>query len=1553
MEGPLLVPSLDAYNMIGTSLRNEIQRGNQSYEEVQDALLKTDFGQAYANLLLKGTLHLAPDSETTRGFVSFMSDTMNSFNDMSIKIHANEDVAVDYILDHLNERTFALVVLDRIEDKSIKYTLRFNSTLVPNTNLVINDFTLGLGTDYQQYLISGFMPLQSMINDYAFNSTNVSSYEDCRVPRPFFMPFPTPAYDANPFFLRVGFLLGLAMVMSTLYPISRLAKSIVEEKEIKMRELLKISGVKDWIHHFTWFIHGFILFFWIAVTSSRLSSSSYMPKSDTGIVFMFFFLFSMSEITLAFLISVFFSNAKLAAIAAPVVLFCSILPRFAFVGTNAYEGATYKYLACLLSPTAFAFGAQIISDYEYADVGVNFVNIDNGEFSLLGVMQMLTVDIFIYAFLAWYFDLILPGEYGTSRHPLFFLSCKYWASFVYSFDCRDNQIPIGSNNNSMVDDTSLLPPEMNDTSVPENIEPLTSIQKQHVKIVIRNVRKEYANKKVAVQNLSVAMCESQVTCLLGHNGAGKSTTMSILTGLTPSSSGSVNIYGYDIANSLEDIRSLTGICMQQDVLYPSLTVYEHLMMFGNIRGLSCHTLRVAVDSIMASVFLVEKKHVAAASLSGGMKRKLCLAIALIGDPKFLVLDEPTSGLDPYSRRAIWDLIQKKKQGRVIMLSTHFMDEADLLGDRIAILSDGQIRCSGSSLYLKTRFGAGYVLSLSLENQQRQQLQEQVQRKLLDETDTGIQFRNHNNHSIIMSSGGEHQLVCVNKISDLIGSIVPGARLRSNVAGEIMYTLPLDSMDKFATLFKEFEKPQRKQELGIVNFGVTITSLEQIFVALAKERNDLIDSGKITDIHAKDAGCYENMMKTLCCRKEGNNSNTGLPIDYVDVHADIEMADMQYIDDDLQQGATEEITIDSNNHQEDEAQVKVHEWTRTKIQLRELLRKRYVVMSRDQKGFFFQVIFPVLQVILILAILTIQYNPSGRKMKMSTAEFSKNFQVGILDGDEITSATTEWLTSSIVKDSHLINIYARTYDLGLNSSQNLSQTLHSYLDPLIEPAYTYEYEDEYFVVGRYKRRYGAYVFGDEITTYIDVDLSELLNGTNTSVLNTTALLQGNISIFTIAESIENQVNDAFAVNINATSLLIQAINNSDTNLTIANLTLPELISIVGGPRINITTQIPSEVTIMHNSTCPHATVMFQNDLIGEVFKTCGNQDIDRSSSCGDGYCAFNHPLPVTKQFSIIVKIILSVVAGLFILVPLCYLPAAFVTFLVKERVSKSKHLQLVSGVSPSVYWVSTLIWDYTLYCILVLSIMITLFGYGQSASSTYVNNFSSVFAVFLLLMMYGLAVIPLSYIYSFLFDNYSTAQISITVIHFITGFIFVIAYYITVNIPEVKYIGDSLTYFFWWFPPYNVGQGLLNISANYFFIYLTKKEISYLSWDVTGRNIVFLVLQFVFFFGCVILSETKDLYLKLKALFSWAIRRANNDMGKSDCNDGVDKTDVDNDDDDDDDVIEEMNNVNAVMNSQSMNDYSLLLHHIKKTYGDDAMLPCSTLKRAVRDVSIIL
>lgn len=118
---------------------------------------------------------------------------------------------------------------------------------------------------------------------------------------------------------------------------------------------------------------------------------------------------------------------------------------------------------------------------------------------------------------------------------------------------------------------------------------------------------------------------------------------SILTGLHECTSGLVSIYGHDLSSNLRDIRELTGVCMQQDVLYPYLTVYEHLVMFGRIRGLYCQQLELAVVAIMAKVYLSEKRDTLSSALSGGMKRKLCLGIALIGEPKFLVLDECTSG----------------------------------------------------------------------------------------------------------------------------------------------------------------------------------------------------------------------------------------------------------------------------------------------------------------------------------------------------------------------------------------------------------------------------------------------------------------------------------------------------------------------------------------------------------------------------------------------------------------------------------------------------------------------------------------------------------------------------------------------------------------------------------------------------------------------------------------------------------------------------------------------------------------------------------------------
>ena len=189
--------------------------------------------------------------------------------------------------------------------------------------------------------------------------------------------------------------------MATLYPMSRLTKSLVEEKELKQREITRVMGMFEWASQGAWFITAFITFLWIAASCTFLSKISFLPHINTSILFVYFFLFCLSEVQVSFLISVFFSNSKLAAIFAPVFLFMTVLPRFAFLNTNANEVAQSKYFACLLPATAFSFGADIIASYESSALGVQYSNWTDGTFNFLGVLGFLLLDIFIYGGLAW------------------------------------------------------------------------------------------------------------------------------------------------------------------------------------------------------------------------------------------------------------------------------------------------------------------------------------------------------------------------------------------------------------------------------------------------------------------------------------------------------------------------------------------------------------------------------------------------------------------------------------------------------------------------------------------------------------------------------------------------------------------------------------------------------------------------------------------------------------------------------------------------------------------------------------------------------------------------------------------------------------------------------------------------------------------------------------------------------------------------------------------------------------------------------------------------
>ncbi|NXL53580.1 ABCAD protein, partial [Podilymbus podiceps] len=217
----------------------------------------------------------------------------------------------------------------------------------------------------------------------------------------------------------------------------------------------------------------------------------------------------------------------------------------------------------------------------------------------------------------------------------------------------------------------------------------------------------------AVKDLSLTFPRGQITALLGPNGAGKTTVISLLTGLYPPSSGTVIINGKDIRTDLAAIRTELGVCPQYDVLFNILTVREHLLLYGSVKapGWTTEQLNQKVNGALEDVDLSQHQYKTVGALSGGMKRRLSIAISFIGNSKTVVLDEPTSGVDPCSRRSIWDILLKYKAGCTLIFTTHHLDEAEVLSDRIAILQRGQLRCCGSPSYLRETYGQGHSLTL--------------------------------------------------------------------------------------------------------------------------------------------------------------------------------------------------------------------------------------------------------------------------------------------------------------------------------------------------------------------------------------------------------------------------------------------------------------------------------------------------------------------------------------------------------------------------------------------------------------------------------------------------------------------------------------------------------------------------------------------------------------------------------------------------------------------------------------------------------------------------
>jgi lipooligosaccharide transport system ATP-binding protein len=245
-------------------------------------------------------------------------------------------------------------------------------------------------------------------------------------------------------------------------------------------------------------------------------------------------------------------------------------------------------------------------------------------------------------------------------------------------------------------------------------------------IVVKNLVKQFGDF-TAVNGINFSVKQGESFGLLGPNGAGKSSTMRIIGATSQRTSGEVLILGKDPEQAGPQIRAHLGVVPQQDNLDEELTCAENLYIYGRYFGLPKTAVKNKLDELLEFAQLLDKKNSKVKSLSGGMKRRLTIARALVSDPDILMLDEPTTGLDPQARHILWDrLFRLKEKGVTLLITTHHMDEAEQLCDRLMVMDKGEIMAEGSPAELIKKYSTKEVLEVRFGSERNSQMVEQLQ-----------------------------------------------------------------------------------------------------------------------------------------------------------------------------------------------------------------------------------------------------------------------------------------------------------------------------------------------------------------------------------------------------------------------------------------------------------------------------------------------------------------------------------------------------------------------------------------------------------------------------------------------------------------------------------------------------------------------------------------------------------------------------------------------------------------------------------------------------------
>uniref|UniRef100_A0A671M5I8 P-type phospholipid transporter n=1 Tax=Sinocyclocheilus anshuiensis TaxID=1608454 RepID=A0A671M5I8_9TELE len=1295
-------------------------------------------------------------NETDQSIMS-ISRFMECVNLDKLEPVSTEEKLVNESISLLDNRKFwaGIVFLEMQSNSSelpphVNYKIRMDIDNVERTNKIKDGYwDPGPRADPFEdlrYIWGGFTYLQDVV-EHSIIRAVTGTKEKTGV---YIQQMPYPCYVDDIFLRIMSRSMPLFMTLAWMYSVAIIIKGVVYEKEARLKETMRIMGLDNGILWFSWFISSLIpLLISAGLLVLLLKMGNLLPYSDPGVVFLFLGSFAVVTIMQCFLISTAFARANLAAACGGIIYFTLYLPYVLCVAWQDYVGFTAKVIASLLSPVAFGFGCEYFALFEEQGVGIQWNNLfsspmEEDNYNLTTCLILMYFDAFLYGVMTWYIEAVFPGQYGIPRPWYFPFTKSYW----FGESNTNNTAVHGKKGNE-----------------PTHLE---------LGVYIKNLVKVYRHgKKLAVDGLTLGFYEGQITSFLGHNGAGKTTTMSILTGLFPPTSGTAYIMGKDIRSELSSIRQSLGVCPQHNVLFSMLTVEEHIWFYARLKGLSEEEVKAETEQILTDTGLPHKRKSRTSQLSGGMQRKLSVALAFVGGSKVVILDEPTAGVDPYARRGIWDLLLKYRAGRTIILSTHHMDEADILGDRIAIISHGKLCCVGSSLFLKTQLGTGYYLTLVKKN-------------------TEPSLSSCRNSSSTVSFVKKH---------------VPAARMVEDLGHEITYVLPYESAKDgaFVELFHDMD--DRLADLCISSYGVSDTTLEEIFLKVAE-----------------DSGSQPNIF--LIC----------LETDYLSV---------------------------SNG----KGSFQVKGWSLKRQQFVALLWKRLLYARRSRKGFFAQIVLPAVFVCIAL-VFSLIVPPFGKYPSLALNPWMYEEQFTFISDDAPHDISTQKLLNALLDDPSFGTDAPCTMG---DEEWSTPEVAESVMDIFTSTNWTMDNPSpacECSCNGKKKMLpecpAGAGGLPPPQIKISETETLQNLTGRNISdyLVKTYAQI--------IGKSLKNKiwVNEfrygGFSLGARSTQLLPPAEEIDDAISRVreifqlgkdsgsaADRFLKSLSAFING------LDTKNNVKIWFNNKGWHGIGAFLNVMNNGILRASLPPGKDARQF---GITTFNHPLNLTKeQLSQVALMTTSVdvLVSICVIFAMSFVPASFVVFLIQERVNKAKHMQFISGVQPFLYWLANFLWDMCNY-VVPATLVIMIFVCFQQKAYVSATNLP---VLALLLLLYGWSITPLMYPASFLFKIPSTAYVVLTSVNILIGINGSVSTFVMelFGNNETGGINDILKNVLLIFPHFCLGRGLIDMVKNQAMADALERfgENSFrspLEWDMVGKNLFAMAVEGVVFFIITVLIQ---------------------------------------------------------------------------------------------------